>query len=141
MKLVRRIVSPVIRWYRYTVFVSGLRSFEGDINVRGTTYLWNDNVSIGSGTNVYQGVTLWGKGVIDIGNNVEVGINTVIYSSNLVKIGNNSLIAADCYIIDSNHGIAKDNIIREQASNSPKCLLSMIRWQMQQPKGWSTQRI
>lgn len=31
-----------------------------------------------------------------------------------VFIGNDTMIAADCYIIDSNHGISKGQLIREQ---------------------------
>lgn len=114
MKVIRRLVTKVTNWYRYTSFVSGLKAYEDGITVKGPVYLWNDNVSIGTGTNVYQGVTFWGEGTIDIGRNVEVGINTVIYSNHQVKIGDNTLIAADCYIIDINHGITSDKIIRMQ---------------------------
>jgi len=114
MKLLRRIVNPIVNWYRYTAFVSGLKSYEKGIGIKGPVYLWNDNVSIKTGANVYQGVTLWGKGDIEIGAHSEIGINTVIYASNKISIGNNVLIAADCYIIDSNHGMAKDDLIRNQ---------------------------
>lgn len=33
-----------------------------------------------------------------------------------VEIGDNTSIAANCYIIDSNHGIEKGKLIREQKS-------------------------
>ena len=114
MKLLRRIINPLSKWYRTTAFLCGLKSYENNIDVKGSVYLWNDNVSIGSGTGIYPGVTLWGKGEIDIGKNTEIGINTVIYSKRRVSIGNNVLIAANCYIIDSNHSIYKNDIIREQ---------------------------
>ena len=35
-----------------------------------------------------------------------------------MKIGDNTSIAGQCYIIDSNHGIAKDRLIREQPMDS-----------------------
>lgn len=114
MKVVRRLVNKITGWYRYTSFISGLKKYEDGITVKGPVYLWNDNVSIGTGTNVYQGVTFWGKGTIDIGRHVDIGINTVIYSNQEVRIGDNTLIAADCYIIDINHGIEASEIIRMQ---------------------------
>lgn len=114
MKIIRRIMNPIVNWYRRTAFLSGLQSYGDHISVKGPVYLWNDHVTIGSGVNVYQGVTLWGPGSITIGDHVELGINTVIYSTEKIVIGNNVLIAADCYIIDSNHGIEKNRLIREQ---------------------------
>lgn len=45
---------------------------------------------------------------------MDIGIGTIIYSRNGVKIGSNTSIAAQCYIIDSNHGMARDTLIREQ---------------------------
>lgn len=73
-------------------------------------------MSIASNTSINQGVTLWGKGKTKIASNVEIGINTAIFSSSYLKIGNNTVIAANCYIIDSNHGIEKGKLIREQTS-------------------------
>ena len=114
MKIVRKFKNVFSNWYRRTAFISGLKSHGDKIGLLGDVYLWNDNVSIGSGTNVYHGVTLWGPRDIIIGENVELGINTVIYSQKRVKIGSNVSIAANCYIIDSNHGIEKNELIRNQ---------------------------
>ena len=114
MKIVRHIKNKLNNWYRTTSFLSGLEYYEGNIHVSGGVNLWNPHVSIGEGTNVYPNVTLWGQGKIIIGKCVEVGIGSTIYASRSIKIGNNSLIAANCYIIDSNHGIEKGKLIREQ---------------------------
>ena len=116
MRVLRRIISKVQRWYRYVSFVDGLDEYGKNIDVKGTVNLWNDNVTIHDGVNIYPGVTLWGPGKIEIGSHVEVGINTTIYSSELIVIKDNVLIAAGCYIIDSNHGIDKGKLIREQKS-------------------------
>lgn len=115
-KALRRVVNPLTNWYRKTAFLSGLKSFGEGIQVKGPAYLWCDNVSVGGFTNIYHGVTFWGPGEISVGSYVELGINTVIYSSGSIEIKDNVLIAADCYIIDSNHGIAKDKLIVEQTS-------------------------
>ncbi len=116
MKIFRRIVLRVSVWYRTTSFLSGLKSYGKEISVGERVTLWNNNTTVGDRTHIYHGVTLWGPGKIHIGNNCEIGINTVIHSSKDVVIGDNCAIAADCYIIDSNHGIKKGELIREQAS-------------------------
>ncbi len=115
-KVVRRLINPLMNKYRYILFVSGLKNIEGNISVKGSYQLWNDNVSIGDGTNIYPNITLWGPGEIKIGKHVELGINTIVYSSECVIIGDYVNIAANCYIIDSNHGIKKSSRIQEQTS-------------------------
>lgn len=116
MKCLRRIVNKLQGWYRYTSFIDGLEEYNSNIEVKGNVNLWCDGVTVGEGVNIYPGVTLWGPGKIKIGNYVEMGINTTVYSSQLIEIRDNVLIAAGCYIIDSNHGIEKGKLIREQKS-------------------------
>lgn len=83
----------------------------------GKIYINARNVKIGKNVTFYPGVYLWGQD-IEIGDNVDIGIGTVIYSKNGIRIGNNTSIAGQCYIIDSNHGVAKDRLIREQPMDS-----------------------
>lgn len=116
MKILRRVISKIQKWYRYTSFIDGLEQYGSNINLKGNVNLWCDRVKVGREVNIYPGVTLWGPGKIKIGNHVDVGINTTIFSSEQVVIMDNVLIAAGCYIIDSNHGIAKEMLIREQTS-------------------------
>lgn len=115
-KIIRRIVSGSVYWYRQENIRSGCISVGTDVHVKGVTYLWNNHVSLGSKINIYPGVVFWGPGAISIGNEVELGFNTVIYATRSVKIGNQVSIAAHCYIIDSNHGIARNAPIRKQTS-------------------------
>lgn len=115
MKAIRKLRYSFSNWYDRTVFLSGLEEFGDHICVSpGKINLWNSHVSVDSNAHIYPGVTLWGPGKIKIGRNTEIGLNSVIYSSEYVEIGDYSLIAANCYIIDSNHGIAKDQYIRNQ---------------------------
>ena len=114
MKVIRRVRNRFNNWYNTTSFLSGLAEYGDHITAGGGINLWNDHVSVGSYAHIYPGVTLWGPGKIKIGRNTEIGIHCVIYSSEYVEIGDNSLLAANCYIIDSNHGIAKNQLIREQ---------------------------
>ena len=59
---------------------------------------------------------LFGDGLIEIGDNVSIGNDTMIYASKNggVRIGDNSQIAAQSYIIDMNHGIARNELIKNQ---------------------------
>lgn len=49
MKVIRKIITPVVRWYRHTAFVSGLEFCSGNVTLEGPAYLWNDHVSIEGG--------------------------------------------------------------------------------------------
>ncbi len=81
----------------------------GDITFNTTKVGFGDNVVL------YPGVKICGNN-IEIGSNTCIGDDTIIHSSKMIKIGNDVSIAAGCYIIDSNHGIKKDTLIRKQKS-------------------------
>ena len=70
-------------------------------------------MKVGKNVTFYPGVYLWGND-IEIGDNVDIGVGTIIYSKNGIKIGDNTIIAGQCYIIDSNHGMKADQLIRQQ---------------------------
>lgn len=53
---------------------------------------------------------------IKIGDNVQIGYGTILFSFKGISIGSNSGIAAQCYIIDTNHGIQR---IDEPWMNQP----------------------
>ena len=116
MKLVyfvSRAVNKIKRLYINRVFYerTGQRaSLIGDI------VLINTNLKIGKNVSIYPHVQLFGDGLIEIGDNVSIGTGTIIYASKSagVKIGSNSMIAGQCYIIDTDHGIKGNAIIRTQ---------------------------
>lgn len=112
--LIDRIIDKLIRVYRKKIFLLKIKSKENTVNVLGKVYVNATNIKIGKNVTIYPNVYFWGDGVIEIGNNVDIGMGTIIFSKNYVKIGNDSAIAAQCYIIDSNHGIKKDILIRDQ---------------------------
>jgi acetyltransferase-like isoleucine patch superfamily enzyme len=45
-----------------------------------------------------------------------------------VRIGDNVSIAAHCFIIDSNHGIRKDALIRDQPMESERIIIGDDVW-------------
>lgn len=87
--------------------------------ILGKVYFNARNLRIGSNVTLYPGVYLWGND-ITIGDNVDIGIGTIIHSTNGVTIGDNTVIAGQCYIIDSNHGTDKNELIRKQESIASK---------------------
>lgn len=74
---------------------------------------------MGKNVTIYPGVYLWGQN-IEIGDNVDIGIGTIIYAKESVHIGSDTSIAGQCYIIDSNHGITANELIREQPMDTAK---------------------
>lgn len=88
-------------------------------NVLGKIHINARNVKMGKNVTLYPGVYLWGQN-IEIGDNVDIGIGTIIYAKKKVYIGSNTSIAGQCYIIDSNHGIAADELIRRQPMDTAK---------------------
>jgi acetyltransferase-like isoleucine patch superfamily enzyme len=113
--LFNRVLEKLIRIYRKKIFLLKIRSSEKSVNILGKVYVNATNIKIGKNVTIYPNVYFWGDGEIIIGDNVDIGIGTIIFAKKRVVIGNNSAIAAQCYIIDSNHGIKKDILINKQA--------------------------
>jgi len=88
-----------------------------NLKVLGKVYINSNKIRIGNNVTLYPGVFLWGND-IEIGDNVDIGIGTIIFSMNGVKIGSDTLISGQCYIIDSNHNVKKDELIRCQSLDS-----------------------
>lgn len=86
------------------------------------------NVKLGGHVHIYDNVTFWGNGEIIIGNNVKIGSFSTFFSGEGIIIGDNTNIAAQCYIIDADHGIEKDRLIREQEDVVEKIVIGRDVW-------------
>ncbi|WKN31463.1 acyltransferase [Porifericola rhodea] len=51
---------------------------------------------------------------VSIGDNTTIGYHTYIFASQQISIGNNCQIAPFVYLVDSDHGIAKDTLMNQQ---------------------------
>ncbi len=111
-----KVIEWLKRGYHTQYVVRRCRASEVPL-VLGRIYINATNVRVGKNVTFYPGVYLWGRD-IEIGDNVDIGIGTIIYSRNGVRIGNNTSIAGQCYIIDSNHGTAKGQLIQNQPMNT-----------------------
>lgn len=125
--LFNRIKNKIIKKYRNKIFYyrTGQKA-----NLIGDIILINTNLKIGKNVNIYPYVQIFGDGLIEIEDNVDIGTGTIIYSSKNggIYIGENSLIAAQSYIIDCDHGIEKDCLIREQVNTVEKVYIGKDVW-------------
>ena len=114
-----RIIRKIQREYRKTVFRKKIGCKHKDFTLVGSVNVINKNIKIGKNVTIYPDVVFWGDGDIIIGDNVDIGYGTIIFASKAggVTIGRNSLIAAQCYIIDMDHGIGRDDLIRNQKND------------------------
>lgn len=110
-----RVISKIQRTYRNYVFFAktGCRA-----SLVGNMTLINRNIKCGKNVTIYPDVMFFGDGRIEIGDNVDIGNGTIIYASKAggVSIGSNTMIAAQCYIIDTDHGIEKGTPMRKQSN-------------------------
>ncbi len=129
--LIDRLKEKFLRFYRRKVFLSriGCKNAKNCV-VLGKVNVLASNVTIGNNVTIFPDVTFWGDGEIVIGSNVEIGNNTIIFSSKNggVIMDDNVSIAAHCYIIDSDHGIEKDTLIRDQKMSSEKITIGKDVW-------------
>lgn len=129
--LIDRLKERFLKYYHKKVFLSriGCKNVK-KCSIHDKVYVLASNVKIGDNVTIYPNVTFWGDGEIIIGDNVDIGNGTIIYSSKNggVKIGNNVAIAAHCYIIDSDHGMDKNDLIRNQKLVSGKIIIGNDVW-------------
>lgn len=104
-------------WRKY-VFAKRINCPHRDFSLVGKVHLINTNIRLGRNVTIYPDVMFWGDGPIEIGDNVDIGIGTIIYSYHRggVSIKSNTVIAGQCYIIDMDHGIQKEQLIANQAN-------------------------
>ena len=111
-----KILNKIQRAWRTMVFRAYTKNNKSKVKILGKITTLNRNIKVGKNVTIYPDVMFFGDGLIEIGDNVDIGNGTIVYASKSggVKIGDNSMIAAQCYIIDCDHGIAADMLMREQ---------------------------
>ena len=129
--LIDRIIKKITLVYRKAVFRRKIKCPHKSFFLVGNVHLINTNIKLGKNVTIYPDVMFWGDGPIVIGDNVDIGTNTIIYSSKQsggITIGNNSIIAAQCYIIDMDHGTAKDIPIVKQSNSAAPITIGEDVW-------------
>ena len=68
------------------------------------------------------------KAEVLIGSRTTIGFNTFIYASSMITIGEDCMIAPFVYIVDSNHGTDKKNVMNKQANISSPIQIGSDVW-------------
>ena len=79
------------------------------------------NISLGDSMVIKSGARLCAcnaQAQISIGENTTVGYHTYMFASEKITIGDNCLIAPFVYLVDSDHSIAKDQLINQQTNQT-----------------------
>lgn len=95
------------------------------VRIDGKAYIENNvklmrypkNISICNNVVIKEGARICAcneKAIVSIGENTTIGYHTFIFASEKIEIGNNCLIAPFVYLVDSNHEIARANLINQQ---------------------------
>lgn len=123
-------IRKLLTLWRECVFRKTVKKAGVGLHVYGELHLVNKNIVVGDNVRIYPGVQFFGDGLIKIGNNVSIGNNVMVYASAKggVQIGDNTIIAAQSYIVDMNHGIAKDRLIREQEISAESINIGNAVW-------------
>ncbi len=127
---VDRIKNKITRSYRKAVFKEKIGCKHKNFQLVGRVNVVNTNITVGKNVMIYPDVMFHGDGPIVLGDNVTIGNGTVIYASKNggVTIGNNSMVAAQSYIIDADHGIKRDVLIREQENSVLPIIIGEDVW-------------
>lgn len=65
---------------------------------------------------------------ISIGKNTTFGYHSHLFASSTIEIGDNCLIAPFVYIVDTDHGIKRDQLINEQPNESAPIKIGSDVW-------------
>lgn len=84
------------------------------VRTLGPVFIWGKNIKFGNNVILFPGVNIFGHGLVEIGDNVAIGKDTIICSGERISIGSDTLISGQCYVVDMDHGVAKDELIRKQ---------------------------
>ena len=122
-----RKILKVIRSTMYSIIYMGKFSSKkihclGKLKISGNRIDNEDNVVF------YDNVKIINNGKLHIGKNVKIGDNVIIYSNNSVYIGDNCIIAANSYIIDCDHGVARNELIMNQPLENGEVYIGKDCW-------------
>lgn len=125
-----RLVNKIARAYRKRLFLKMTGNKCRNLKIKGKIYVMNRNVSVGDYVTLHPGVQFFGDGNIKIGNHVALGNGTIIYASKDagVTIGDDVSVGAYSYIIDADHGISRDRLIRENKLETGKVIIEDDVW-------------
>lgn len=120
-----------VKWRLYT-FKRKLGScgkvfFENNVRI----LRYPKNVHLGNHLVIKEGARICScneKAIVTIGDNTTFGYHTFLFASAGITIGSNCLIAPFVYIVDSDHGISRDQRINQQPNTSEAVFIGNDVW-------------
>ncbi len=91
--------------------------FEKDVHLM----RYPQNISLGANMVVKSGARICAcneNATVSIGENTTFGYHSYLFASERIEIGNNCLIAPFVYLVDSDHTIARDQLINKQPNQT-----------------------
>ena len=79
------------------------------------------NISLGANMVLKSGARICAcneRAVVSIGENTPFGYHSYLFASERIEIGSNCLIAPFVYLVDSDHTIARDQLINKQPNQT-----------------------
>lgn len=79
------------------------------------------NIEINSKSHIKEGAKICScnpEATIVIGEGTSIGYNTIIFSSSNITIGNFCMIAPNVYIVDSDHGMDRESLMKNQTNST-----------------------
>lgn len=91
--------------------------FEKDVHLM----RYPKNISLGANMVLKSGARICAcneRAIVSIGDNTTFGYHSYLFASERIEIGNNCLIAPFVYLVDSDHTIARDQLINKQPNQT-----------------------
>lgn len=127
--LKRKLIHKIRAW-RFSSKLGSCGSnvfFDKNVDV----FRFPKNVIIGDNVVVKEGAKICACNVsatIRVGENTTIGYHTFIFASEKINIGNDCLIAPFVYLVDSDHGIAKNKNINQQRNITAPIIIGNDVW-------------
>lgn len=127
--MMERLIRKIRKELACKSFTSKVHCVSKPVIYGSVTVLAKDVIA-GNNLTVFPGAYFWGDGPIHFGDNVTIGKDSIIFArrGGGVFIGSDVSIAAQCYIIDSDHGLSSDRLIREQPMTSAAITIEDDVW-------------
>jgi acetyltransferase-like isoleucine patch superfamily enzyme len=131
---VRRYSRLTLRhWLRRVRLARSLAAIGDDVFIdRNVEFLRHpERVTLGSHVIVKEGARICPTNPaasVAIGDWTTIGYHTFVFASASIAIGCDCLIAPFCYLVDSNHGLKRDERIREQPMSATPIVIEDDVW-------------
>ncbi|MEG0339733.1 MAG: acyltransferase [Oscillospiraceae bacterium] len=112
----------------YAQYIKLRYNTKNNISVAGRVYLDAQNITFGKNVYLDANVHIFGGGKVILGDNVALGDGVVICSAEKIEIKADTSVAAHSYIIDCNHGMLRNEIMRTQALNIKPVTIGRDVW-------------